>query len=183
MALWSNTDVDASKPKYLNTADAAATLGVSVIEATQAVNIAKGINTPGWVQYTTYTDAQSNVRNKSEVLVAMSTITGDSTTDTLAPELTITAQPQDISVIEPATATFSVTATRTGTGTVTFQWQKADVLTPTTWVDIAGATSTSFTTGATTVADDNGDRYRVIVSVAGADSKTSTAATLTVTAE
>jgi hypothetical protein len=66
---------------------------------------------------------------------------------------------------------------------VTFQWQKADVLTPTTWVDIAGATSASFTTGATTVAGDNGDKYRVIVSVAGADSKTSTAATLTVTAE
>lgn len=182
MALWSNTDADASKPKSLSAADAADTLGVSVIEATQAVNQAKGLNTPGWVKYTTYTDAQSNVRHKSEVLVAISTITGDSATDTLAPELTITVQPASISVIEPATAAFSVTATRSGTGTITFQWQKADVLTPTTWVDIAGATSATFTTAATTVAADNGDRYRVIVSVPGADNKTSTVATLTVTA-
>jgi hypothetical protein len=182
MALWSNTDADASKPKYLNTADAAATNGVSVIEATQAVNIAKGINTPGWVKYTTYTDAQGNVRNKSEVLVAMSSITGDSATDTLAPELTITVQPASISVIEPATATFSVTATRTGTGTITYQWQKQEGGEGE-WVDITDATSATYTTDATTVVDDDGDAYRVVVSVAGADSKTSDAATLTVTSE
>lgn len=183
MALWSNIDDEASIPKYLNAADKADTLGVSIIEATQAVNIAKGINTPGWVKYTTYTDAQGNTRNKSEVLVALSSMTGDSTTDTLAPELTITVQPQSISVIEPATATFSVTATRTGTGTVTFQWSVAQAETPTVFVPIEGATSASFTTGATTVVDDNGDVYRVVVSVAGADSKTSDSAVLTVTAE
>jgi hypothetical protein len=111
----------------------------------------------------------------------MGSITGDN--DTVAPEITIGTQPANISVIEPATATFSVIATRTGTGTLTFQWQKADVLTPTTWVNIAGATAATFTTGATTVADDNGDRYRVLVSLAGADTKTSNAATLTVTTE
>lgn len=182
MALWSNTDTDASKPKYLNTADKAATNGVSVVEATQAANIAKGINTPGWVKYTTYTDAQGNVRNKSEVLVAMASMTGDSATDTLAPELTITVQPAAISVVEPATATFSVTATRTGTGTITYQWQKAEAGTPTVFADVTGATSASYTTGATAVAVDNGDVYRVVVSVAGADSKTSDAAILTVTA-
>jgi hypothetical protein len=181
MALWSNTDDEASKPKYLNTADKADTLGVSVNEATQAVNIAKGINTPGWVKYTTYTDAQGGTRNKSEVLVALSSMTGDSTTDTLAPELTITVQPAVISVVEPATAAFSVTATRTGTGTVTFQWQKAEAEAPAVWADIVGATSSTFTTDATTVVDDNGDLYRVIVSVAGADSKTSDSAVLTVT--
>lgn len=182
MALWSNTDEENSKPKNLSNAEKALTLGVSVIEATQSVNIAKGVNTPGWVRFTTYTDSQSTVRNKSEVLVAFSSITGDSTTDDLAPELTITVQPASISVVEPATATFSVTATRTGTGTITFQWSVAQAATPSVFVPIAGATSASFTTAATTVAGDNGDVYRVVVSVPGADSKTSNAAVLTVTA-
>ena len=182
MALWSNTDANASKPKYLNTADAAATLGVSVIEATQAVNIAKGINTPGWVKYTTYTDAQGTVRNKSEVLVAMSTMTDDSTTDTLAPELTITVQPANDTAVAGETAVFSVTATRTGTGTITYQWQKAEAGTPTVFANIVGATSASYSTAILDDVTDNGDKYRVIVSVPGADSKTSTVATLTVTA-
>lgn len=179
MALWSNTDADASKPKYLNTADKSATSGVSVTEAQQSVNIAKGINTPGWVKYTTYTDAQGNTRNKAEVLVAMASITGDSATDTIAPELTITVQPANQSVTAPATATFSVTATRTGTGTITYQWQKQEGGAGA-WADVTGATSASYTTGATDALTDNGDAYRVVVSVAGADSKTSTAATLTV---
>lgn len=183
MALWSNTDADASKPKYLSTADAAATLGVSVEEATQAVNIAKGLNTPGWVKYTTYTDAQGNTRNKSEVLVAMSSMSTDSATDTLAPELTITVQPANATAVAGETEVFSVTATRTGTGTITYQWQKAQAETPTVFANIVGAPSTNtYTTGILDDVTDNGDKYRVIVSVPGADSKTSTVATLTVTA-
>lgn len=179
MALWSNADDANSKPKYLNTADKAATNGVGVTEATQSVNIAKGINTPGWVKYSTYTDAQGNTRHKSEVLVALSSITGDSATDTLAPELTITVQPANQSVTAPATATFSVTATRSGTGTITYQWQKQEGGAGA-WANVTGATSASYTTGATTVLADNGDKYRVLVSVTGADTKTSDAATLTV---
>jgi len=101
----------------------------------------------------------------------------------LTPVITIDTQPQNISVVEPATATFTVVATASPTATLTYQWQKADVLTPTTWVNIAGATSASFTTGVTTVADDNGDKYRVIVDAVGAVAVTSDAATLTVTAE
>lgn len=192
MALWSNTDADASKPKYLSdtlrndqtVSDKDATLGVDVTEAKTAANIAKGLNTPGWVSYTTYTDTNGNVRNKSEVLVAMSSITGDN--DTLAPEITITVAPTDVSVVAPATATFSVTATRTGTGTLTYQWQKAESSDLTTYVNIAGATSASYTTGATAVeagsGATNGDKYRVVVSLAGAQSVASDAVTLTVTA-
>lgn len=179
MALWSNTDADASKPKYLSTDDKSATNGVSVTEATQAANISKGINTPGWVKYTTYTDAQGNTRNKSEVLVAIKSITGDSATDAIAPELTITVQPTNQSVTAPATATFSVTATRTGTGTITYQWQKQEGGAGA-WADVSGATSASYTTGATDATADNGDKYRVLVSVTGADTKTSNAVTLTV---
>lgn len=189
MALWGKTDAEGSKPKFLSdslrndqtTSDFDAVLGVDLAEAQTAANIAKGIKTPGWVQYTTYTDAQGNTRNKSEVLVALNTLTGDN--DTLAPEITISGQPANTSVVEPATGTFSVTATRTGSGSLTYQWQKAESNTPTVFADINGATSSTYTTGATTVAADNGDKYRVVVSLVGAQSVTSTAATLTVTAE
>lgn len=59
--------------------------GIDETEAKVASNIAKGLNTPGWVRYTTYTDAQGNTRNKSEVLVAggsfTAAVTGDAADD------------------------------------------------------------------------------------------------------
>lgn len=188
MALWSNTDADASKPKHLSdtlrnnqsVSDKDATLGVDVSEAKTSANIAKGLNTPGWVTYTTYTDAQGVTRHKSEVLVAMSSMTGDG--DTLAPEITITVQPVDVSVVEGETATFSVTATKTGDGSLTYQWQKAESTNLSTYSNITGATAASYTTPATVLATDNGDKYRVVVSLVGAESVGSDAVTLTVTA-
>lgn len=186
MALWSKVDNEAGKPKYLSdtlvnsqsVSDKDATLGVDRVEAQAAANRAKGLKTPGWTMYRTYTDAQGNTRNKSEVLVAMAdTLTGDN--DTLAPEITISGQPANATVFSGATATFSVTATRTGTGSLTYQWQKQESGAGA-WSAINGATSASYTTGALTVAADNTDKYRVVVSLAGAESVTSNAATLTV---
>jgi hypothetical protein len=69
------------------------------------------------------------------------------------------------------TATFSATAA--GTTPLTYQWQKGTTA-------IAGATSTSYTTAATTTAD-NGSQYSVIVSNA-IGTATSNAVTLTVNA-
>jgi len=79
MALWSMTDEEAGKPKYLNDADKASTIGVDAAEAATSGAKSKGINTPGWVKYTTYTDAQGNTRNKSEVLVAAGSMATDGT--------------------------------------------------------------------------------------------------------
>jgi hypothetical protein len=60
--------------------DSTKVFGVNVTEAGVASNRAKGIKTPGWTRYTTYTDAQGNTRNKVEVLVAGSaSSTGDFT--------------------------------------------------------------------------------------------------------
>lgn len=182
MALWGKNDTANDKPKYLNTTDKAATVGVSVTEAQTAANIAKGINTPGWVKTVTYTDAQGNVRNKNEVLVAFASLSGDSDTLPPLPVITIGTQPTNTSAVEGATATFTAAATITNGGTLSYQWQKSD--NGTTWANIVGATSASYTTGALTVADDNGDQYRVVVSgTLGAVAVTSSAATLTVTAE
>ncbi|TLZ16418.1 MAG: hypothetical protein E6K34_11520, partial [Gammaproteobacteria bacterium] len=68
------------------------------------------------------------------------------------------------------TATFTVTAT--GTAPVSYQWQMNGTA-------IGGATAASYTTPATTAAD-NGDQFTVVVSNA-AGSMTSNAAVLTVT--
>ena len=180
MPLWSNTDLEASKPKYLNTADKAATVGVTIVEAQNATNIAKGINTPGWVKTSTYTDAQGNVRNKNEVLVAFGSMTGDSDSLPPVPTITITGQPAGATVFSGATATFTATATITNSATLSYQWQKQESGAGA-WANIGGATSASYTTGALTVAADNTDAYRVVVSgTLGAASVNSTAATLTV---
>lgn len=183
MALWSNTDAAASKPKYLNEADKAATLGVDVSEAQTADNTAKGLNTPGWVKYTTYVDANGNTRNKSEVLVAMSSLTGDNDTVDPDPVITIGTQPLAASVTAPAPATFTVVASATRGATLSYQWQVQQEGTGT-WADIADATLASYTTGATATGDGagatDGDNYRVIVSATGATPVTSTAVALTV---
>src|SRR5467141_3690007 len=81
----------------------------------------------------------------------------------------IATQPQSQSVTAGQTATFSVTAT--GTAPLTYQWQKNGVA-------ISGATSTSYTTPATTTSD-NGTQFTVAVSNSQG-SVTSNAATLSV---
>lgn len=81
MALWGNVDQAADKPKYLSTAEKALTSGISSAEAALASNKAKGVQHPGWVRNVTYTDAQGNTRNKTETLVAMSSLTSDNNAD------------------------------------------------------------------------------------------------------
>src|SRR5258708_5338540 len=83
----------------------------------------------------------------------------------------ITAQPVSQSVIAGQTATFSVTAT--GTAPLSYQWRRNGAA-------VSGATSASYTTSATTSAD-NGAQFTVAVGNS-AGSVTSSAATLTVNA-
>lgn len=90
----------------------------------------------------------------------------------------ITMQPADATVAEPATASFSVTAI--GTPPFTYRWQRSDDA-GATFNDVGGATASSFTTAATSVAADDGDRYRVLVGNLEGTS-ISSAARLTVTA-
>jgi beta-galactosidase len=83
----------------------------------------------------------------------------------------ITMQPGNQSVTAGQTATFSVAAT--GTGTLTYQWSKNGAA-------ITGATASTYTTSATTMAD-NGAAFSVLVGD-NAGSTPSNSATLTVTA-
>jgi len=77
MALWGKTDAQASAPTYLNATDLEATYFVDTTEAAVESNRDRGIKTPGWMLYNTYTDANGAVRNKSEVLVPMKVSAAD----------------------------------------------------------------------------------------------------------
>lgn len=81
MALWGTTDQTADKPLYLTSAEKTATAGISTTEVAVAANKAKGVAHAGWVTTRTYTDSAGQTRNKTEVLVAMSSITGDDSAD------------------------------------------------------------------------------------------------------
>ena len=98
-------------------------------------------------------------------------VTSNAATLTVNAPPSITTQPANKTVTAGQTATFSVTAT--GTATLTYQWKKNGTA-------ISGATSASYTTPATTTAD-NGAQFTVTVTN-GAGNITSNAATLTVNA-
>lgn len=88
--------------------------------------------------------------------------------------VSISVQPTGQSVLEGETATFSLTAVN-ATG---YQWQLQESGAGA-WADISGATSASYTTGTLTVASDNTDKYRCVVTNP-AYSLTSDEVTLTV---
>src|SRR5216683_4728449 len=91
------------------------------------------------------------------------------TVDSASVVPSITQQPGNQTVTVGNTATFTVVAD--GTAPLTYQWQKSGSA-------IAGATSATYTTPATVVAD-NGAKFRVVVSNS-AGSLTSSEATLSV---
>lgn len=92
----------------------------------------------------------------------------------------ITDQPEDQSVAEGASVTFSVSATTYDGGTLSYQWQRN---TGSGFTNVSGATSASYTFTVSNESED-GNEYRCVVASSGtAPSVTSDAATLTVTAE
>ena len=88
----------------------------------------------------------------------------------------ITTQPAPQTVTSPATATFTVAGT--GLPTPTYQWQRSNDG-GTTWADLTGATSASYTTTATSASDNNA-KFRAVLSNGIGSSANSSAATLTV---
>lgn len=71
MASWGKTDDANSVPTYLSTEDANNAVFVDLTEAGVESNRAKGLKTPGWNLYQTYTDQNGNTRHKVEPLVTM----------------------------------------------------------------------------------------------------------------
>jgi plastocyanin len=94
--------------------------------------------------------------------------------------VTIGTQPTNQTPVAPATATFSVTASTLDAATIGYQWEKSED--DVTYTTIVGATSSTYTTGATNYTDDYGDYYRCVCSADGAAiSPTSNSARLLLT--
>jgi hypothetical protein len=89
--------------------------------------------------------------------------------------ITISQQPAAATVVEGEPATFSVQASASPINNVGFQWQRNGQ-------NIAGATSRTYTTPATTLADNNAI-FRVNLTAPGADPLTSAEVALTVLAD
>jgi len=159
--------------------------GVDNTEEAQTEAKAKGIAHAGWVRYHSYTDAQGNVRNKSEVLVANNSITGDQADDTTLPDGTITigTQPTSIaSAATPYTGTFTVAATALPTASLTYNWQ-VSTNGGSTWANASGGVYSGNTTATLTLtsaakATYNNYQYRCQVSATGYTTVNSSAATL-----
>ena len=93
MPLWGKTDNTAGEPKFTSHHEAMDTsnftmYGVDTAEQTVA-NTASSQYAPahaGYVGITSYTDMHGNLRVKTEVIVASSSITGDASDDQLFPD-------------------------------------------------------------------------------------------------
>ena len=123
--------------------------------------------------YTTPAAAVSDNGASFTVMVtgAAGSVTSSAAALTVSGPPTITGQPANRSVTAGQTATFSVTAS--GTGTLTYQWKKNGAA-------VSGATSSSYTTPATTTADSGAQFVVTVTNNVG--NVTSNGATLTVAA-
>ncbi|MFT3784300.1 MAG: immunoglobulin domain-containing protein [Nibricoccus sp.] len=120
----------------------------------------------------TIASAQTTDAGNYTVVVSNSigSVTSSAATLTVNSAPAITGQPQSLSVVAGASASFSVTAT--GAALLTYQWQKGGTA-------IIGATSATYTIASTQTTD--AGSFTVVVTN-GAGSTTSSAATLTVSA-
>jgi hypothetical protein len=95
--------------------------------------------------------------------------------------LSVSSQPANVSTEANRRVTLTVGVNAPDAPYVCYQWQRSDDG-GATFNDIPGATRSTYTTPYLTVADDNQDRYRIVLGIPGAQ-VTSAAATLTVTAD
>ena len=91
--------------------------------------------------------------------------------------ITIQTQPQNATIVEGNTATYTIAATITS-GALNYQWQKSTD-SGANWSNIVGAVASSYTTATQPFPTVNNE-YRCVLSNSNAISVTSAAATLTV---
>ena len=138
-----------------------------------------GTDIPGATASTYTTPATSNADHDARFTVVVTNSAGAATSNAARLAVTaaavapaISSQPASQSVVTGSAATFTVAAT--GGGTLAYQWKKNGI-------DIPGATASTYTTPATSIADHDARFSVVVTNSAGA--ATSNDASLTVTAE
>lgn len=136
--------------------------GVDKLEVQNPDVKAKGINSPGWVHYKTWTNTQGSVRHRAETLVAMSknfnsnavpTLQVDAPDDATIPDygVVISAGPTAVKTGNAASpsAIYSVTAAAVPAGpTVSYQWQFSP--NNLVWASLVGDTGIGTLSNATT---------------------------------
>ena len=129
---------------------------------------------------TTYADDHDDqYRCVISAVGAASDATTNAVTLTVLRTFSITSQPTNATANEGATAQFVVAAS-TSSGTPTYQWERSDDG-GVNYTTVAGATTATYTTPTLVFANDNADRYKVVVSLVGAAASiTSTEGILTV---
>lgn len=182
MSLWGNTDAEASRPKFVPTAEQGNLVFIDRDEASTQAAKEKGMSTGGWYLYRTFTDASGTIRHKAELLVAMSVSAEDAGDEDDIFGIIFKTQPASTSVADLTDATFTVVVGDVpATETLSYQWQRANAGSNT-YANVAGATSNTYTI--TTALADTGAKFRCVVGVVSGSvpSMTSNKATLTVTA-
>tara|TARA_Y100000004_G_scaffold173820_1_gene212020 strand:- start:3145 stop:3723 length:579 start_codon:yes stop_codon:yes gene_type:complete len=190
MSLYKSEDSNAAKAAVEKTiaadASGATVVFIDATEAGLAANRERGLVSPGWWSYQTYTDAAGKTRHKAECLVniqgpeanASETQADDAIAADVAATIAIAVQPADASVAVGDAMTLSVTATCTPPGNssvLTFQWQKKE---GNRFKNISGATAYQYQVA--TYAEANAGVYRVkINSTNGASELVSDTATIT----
>jgi hypothetical protein len=115
---WDNTLIDngpSTVPGSQGYATAARrSIFIDAVEATLAENKERGLNSPGWWEYMTYTDADGNTRHKAQQLVAFKSAPAntadldDNLAADVASAITISGQPSNQSTSTPAGAILTV---------------------------------------------------------------------------
>lgn len=123
------TTLDSHYKADVSTTYDAYVYGVSSDEAQVQSQTSYDLSHAGWVGVTTYLGADGELRVKSEVMVAMSTIENDANDDAVLPDakITIITQPTTLSGVgSTSTVSFSVTATVVPSNNILqYQWQFA----------------------------------------------------------
>ena len=176
-----------------NAAIAARVVFIDDTEATLAENTERGLNAPGWWQYTSYTDASGETRHKAVHLCSMKDApanaadSDDAIAADVASAITIGTDVASVTgAADPYTSAtaFSITASAS-TGSLLFQWQR-QTASGTRWTNVTDAgvfsgsnTNTLAITGADKSTYD-GYKFRVkLTSTAGAEEVISATGTLT----
>lgn len=186
MSLYGRTDSNANKTKAgraaVTDSNTRTIVFVDNTEAQLEENKSRGITSPGWWAYDTYTDMHGNTRHKCELLVFIADPDGTETQadDTIAADVasavTITVQPAN-STSSSGAGTYTLTTTTTGTpGALAYVWQRQLAGEDQNWTDISasldsGITYANFTTatlGYSGLASDalDGTKFRVKITSA-----------------
>ena len=155
MSLYGKDDSNANKTKagigVATSSQSKEIIFIDDTEAQLASNKARGLGSPGWYQYFTYTDSHGNTRHKSELLVsiagpeanAQETQADDTIGADVLEVISITGQPAN-STSSSGAGTFAVTSSVNQSGTQTFQWQRQKPGTNR-WTNLAANTDTGIT--------------------------------------